>query len=183
MISILLSLFLEFPRALVSPMLLSSTLHYLHPVPATWTAFLALTLLSLALRLAFGSGSDFAEKYPQIEGPYRVGYGTMRTKKHGTELFVWYPVNKAGAGGKVPERAHERPAWIPHGAKTVKALIQLSFGWPKESRWTPMFIFSALMKAKMDALRGAPVADDFKKKKLIPIFFSHGLTCHPQLYS
>jgi hypothetical protein len=177
MISILLSLFLEFPRALVSPLIIGSNFHYLYPRAATWNAFLALTLISLALRLAFGSGSDFAEKYPQVEGPYRVGYGTMRTEKHGTELFVWYPVNKGARN--MSERIHERPGWIPHGLKTVKGLIHLSFGWPMESRWTPNFIFSGLMKAKMDALRGAPVADDFKKKKLIPIFFSHGLTCHP----
>ena len=98
----------------------------------------------------------------------------MRTKKYGTELFVWYPVSK-----NVDEEKYVKPLWMPHGVKTLKGLVHLSTGWPLDRSWTPTFFFSGLRNIKMNALTGAPLSEDFKHKKLIPIFFSHGLTCHP----
>jgi len=55
---------------------------------------MGLNAITYVLRYTYGCGCEFSDLYPQIEGPYKVGYGRLRTKRYGTELFIWYPVSK-----------------------------------------------------------------------------------------
>jgi hypothetical protein len=47
----------------------------------------------------------------------------------------------------------------------------------------PTFLLKHLTGLKIGAARGAALAPEFEQRKLVPIFFSHGLTATAHLYS
>ncbi len=132
-------------------------------------------MISIYLRIIFGS-VNFT-KYPEFEAPFNAGYQTLRTSKYGNEVHVFYPISK-----DIEIKRETDPDWLPHGEKTLKGLLMLALKRAFTGRG-PVFLLSHLKGLKIGGVRGAPLASEFKDRKLTPIFFSHGLTATAMLYS
>jgi len=52
----------------------------------------------------------------------------------------------------------------------------------KEDSYIPTFVFSFMSKLKIGAVKGAPLEPSLRGKKIVPVFFSHGLTSAPHNY-
>ena len=101
----------------------------------------------------------------------------MLFRSYGNEVHVFYPISK-----DIEISQDTDPLWLPHGDKTLKGLLMLAL----KRQFTgkgPTFLLSHLKGLKVGAVRGAPLANEFSTKKLVPIFFSHGLTATAMLYS
>jgi hypothetical protein len=132
-------------------------------------------VISFTLRIIFGN-VNFS-KYPEFEAPFNAGYQKIRTVKYGNEVHVFYPINKDTEVIKETD-----PDWLPHGDKTIKGLLMLALKRTFTGKG-PTFLLSHLKGLKVGAVTGAPLAPEFKERKLVPIFFSHGLTATAHLYS
>jgi hypothetical protein len=73
---------------------------------------------------------------------------------------------------------------LPHGDKTLKGLLLLAIGniLSEDSKW-PTFVLNSFKDVLLGVVKNAPLCPILKNKKVVPIFFSHGLTSSPHNYS
>ena len=117
------------------------------------------------LNWLYGRG-DFS-KYPDCpEAPYDCGYKSARSKVYGNEVRVFYPVKKGGNYEDVP--------FLEHGVKSLYAYAKLAFKFNPSGSLGPVLV-SMTRLVKMGTARDAPLAEDFRGKKIVPVFFSHGM--------
>jgi hypothetical protein len=136
--------------------------------------------LYVALNYLYGRGNF--DYYPESgEAPFDCGYRQGWVKnQHGNEVRVFYPVEKGSAGGK-GER-YPDVAFLEHGNKTLVGMALVGLGC-RGTGWLGKIIFGNLRSIKIGVKQGAPLASKFKGRKIVPIFFSHGLTASIHLYS
>lgn len=94
-------------------------------------------------------------------------------------MQVYYPISK-----EIRVRPETDVPVLPHGDKTLKGLLLLALGnfLSLESKW-PTFLLSSFKDVLMGVVKNAPLSPMLKTKKVVPIFFSHGLTLSPHQYS
>ena len=75
--------------------------------------------------------------------------------------------------------------YLPHGDKTLKGLLLLGLGkyLSEDSKWWPTFVLNSFKDVLLGVVKSAPLSPVLKNKKVVPIFFSHGLTSSPHNYS
>ncbi len=76
----------------------------------------------------------------------------------------------------------EEAKWLSHGEKGVSGFLRFVLG-NICGTYTPNFMLRHLAKIGVGAYKEALISQDFKNKSLVPIFFSHGLTCAANYYS
>ncbi|TNV79003.1 hypothetical protein FGO68_gene3562 [Halteria grandinella] len=140
-------------------------------------AYLLSVILLVVIRQLYGN-VDFS-KYPSTpEAPYACGYRTVRSAKYGNEVLVYYPIEKSRANNE----KYEDVEFLTYGSKTLRGLAKLSFPLLKSGFLGPL-IFRQLLGIKLGVYKNAPVDESFQHKKIIPIFFSHGLASISFFYS
>ena len=77
------------------------------------------------------------------EAKFSVGHRIMRSIRYGNEVEVFYPIAKGTCG--------EAPEWLPHGRKSLKGLLNLSFRSEYISNFT--FLLDRFLKVRLDAVR------------------------------
>jgi|LauGreDrversion4_2_1035121.scaffolds.fasta_scaffold604677_2 hypothetical protein len=139
----------------------------------------ALVILVYVLKIFFPGTPGFQGNYPETDTPFEAGYKTVRTSKFGNEVQVFYPVSR-----RFKQQAPKiNPYWLPHDYKSLNALLMLASKFVKIGSWIPNIVFNYLRYVRMDVYLDGDFAPEFKNKKIIPIFFSHGLTATGNFYS
>lgn len=113
------------------------------------------------------------------EAKFKVGFKTIRSEKYGNEVQVYYPISK-----DVKVRLETDVPVLPHGDKTLKGLLLLALGnFLSEDSYWPTFILNSFKDVFLGVVKNAPLSPNLRNKKLVPIFFSHGLTLSPHHYT
>ena len=105
--------------------------------------------------IAFGD-SDFSRM--ELKGPYQVGHRDYRTAKLGSEVSVFYPVDK-DEYKRVIKR--DNTLWLRHGDNTLLGLAKASVPYGREDHPRPCW-FRYFKRIKMDTATDAEISKDFR---------------------
>lgn len=120
-----------------------------------------------------------------------MGYKDHRTSKLGSEISVYYPVDKEEYNRVIHRN---NTLWLRHGDHTLLGLAKASMPYGREDHPRSCW-FRYFRRIRMDTATDAEVSKDFKadksameveqvnKKSLVPVIFSHGLSSNRTLHS
>ncbi len=151
---------------------------------------LVLLGISIGLLVAFGD-SDFSRM--SLKGPYQVGYRDHRASKLGSEVSIYYPVDRDEYDRVIRKR---NTLWLRHGDHTLLGLAKASVPYGQEDH-PRLCWFRYFRRIRMDTATDAQLSRDFiadkaataieveqvNKKSLVPVIFSHGLSSNRTLHS
>lgn len=171
---------IEFPRLQQSPNLIALIISLLLDNESLLTHILFTISISLRWYLELTYGDGTFKIYPKMkEAPFKVGYQMIRTEKYGNEVQVYYPISK-----EIEITQQNNVPYLPHDDKTIKGLLLLAMGKIlKMDKKGPTFLMNYYKDISLGVAKNAPLSPKLKDKKIVPIFFSHGLTSSPHNYS
>ena len=136
-----------------------------------YCTFLGLALLCVLL---FGCGNLDRIK---MTGPYQVGHKEMFCRTDGSAVSIYYPMDIAEYDSMIDKKGRNT-YFFRNGIHSRRGVSRATAPWGKEEGTGPWF-YKFLDIVRLNTVQDGEIADDFKLgKKLIPIIFSHGLTCN-----
>ena len=110
--------------------------------------------------IAFGD-SDFSRM--RLKGPYQVGHKDYRTTKLGSEVSIFFPVDK-DEYKRVIRRKGGNTMWLRHGDHTLLGLAKASVPYGREDHiWVGLLRY--FRRIKMDTATDAEISSDFISKR------------------
>ena len=117
---------------------------------------LVATVFSIMLVYCFGE-SDLERL--KVTGPFEVGHREFRGSKFGSEISVYYPVERAHYRREISTTRNA--SWLRHGDKTLLGLVKASVPYGREDP-PPACVFRYFKGIKVGALENGDLASLFQ---------------------
>jgi hypothetical protein len=152
------------------PFLFSLVLHSIFFYFINHFLLLALTILCLAfllgsvlLQFLFGD-SDMSRM--KMTGPFEVGYKEFRSAILGSEVSVFYPIDRDHYKRHIgSSRGARNTHWLRHGDKTLLGVARASVPYGREDT-LPWFVFRFMRRIKLMTLTDGDLAQFFTQSSL-----------------
>ena len=136
--------------------------------------FIAVCITAMTLVLFFSPSNNVP-----IKGKYDSGYKDImigeKTGDRPIRMSVFYPTTKNKGMFGIDKEKKNKPYWAPEGDNTVKGMFN-------KAKFSSN-IFHFLKYAEIDADQDGNVDEDFKRKKMPVLIFSHGVRGHRNVAS
>ncbi len=115
---------------------------------------LVFLVISIGLLVAFGD-SDFSRM--SLKGPYQVGYRDLRTSNYGSEVSIYYPVDRDEYYRVI---RMSNTLYLRHGDHTLLGIARASVPYGREDHLRLCW-FRFLRRIRMDTATDAELSKDF----------------------
>ena len=129
--------------------------------------------LAIAFSIIFGEGNFNGVK---MTGPFEVGHKEFYSKKDGTMVSVWYPMDREEHKKTIGLKGRNS-YWFRYGYKSRVGLAKATANWGTEDNVHPWF-FKYLDDVKMDTVQDGNLSKAFNERELVPMIYCHGLTAN-----
>ena len=116
--------------------------------------------VSILLTYFFGE-SNF--KKLKMTGPFEVGHREIRSSVLGSEVSVYYPIDREHHRLKIRE-SRNNTSWIRHGDKTILGIAKASVPYGRDDH-LPLFLFRFMRYIKIDTVENGDLTSFFSQIK------------------
>lgn len=112
----------------------------------------------------------------KMTGPFEVGHKEIFSKKDGTTLSVWYPMDRDEYKATIKESGRNS-YWLRYGYSSRLGIAKGTAAWGTDDYMSPWF-FKYVDDLKMDTCQDGNLSKVFESRQLVPMIYCHGLVCN-----